>query len=397
MEALNEVYFGRGPVEPLQKQITKLRNKLAFKPVTSNTNMDPEVLKFNRLAESIFGFNSFSLYIQPNNMPNAYAFPVDTYFADDERKKILNAVISSPTGFKYDKAFAQVNLVIAIHTGLLEMTEITDEEIMATILHEIGHGFFEAITDNECEFSTARKIIAMMTDVTKFAKDKVAHGKFVTEKIIDMELSRFNGMISGVAKHLNKVKNKIFKKFVHESMEDNMKKNRIDYTNEKFADTFAAMYGYGEECHSGDIKIFNVITKEFYGVKTYSHLAEIVKMYKMYSEDFLAYILGIQDPHPAELARIKTTADYLKRELAKEGLDPKMKKEMMDQLNKVYDLIEAYKNFPKDQDSMRILRLYHIKLYEKFGGDRRERDTDNDALFAAIDNRYDALSRKEDS
>ena len=37
---------------------------------------------------------------------------------------------------------------------------------------------------------------------------------------------------------------------------------------------------------------------------------------------------------------------------------------------------------------MRVIRLYYIKLYEKFGGDRREQDADNDALFGTIDDRY---------
>ena len=46
---------------------------------------------------------------------------------------------------------------------------------------------------------------------------------------------------------------------------------------------------------------------------------------------------------------------------------------------------------------MRILRLYHIKLYEKFGGDRREKDTDNDSLFAAIDDRYRDLMSSEEN
>ena len=40
---------------------------------------------------------------------------------------------------------------------------------------------------------------------------------------------------------------------------------------------------------------------------------------------------------------------------------------------------------------MRILRIYSIMLYKKFGGDRREADTDNSALFDAIDNRYNDL------
>ena len=117
--------------------------------------------------------------------------------------------------------------------------------------------------------------------------------------------------------------------------------------------------------------------------------------YILYFNDFLAYAAGVQDEHPADLARIKVSIEYLKREVAKEGIDPKTKKELIDQINKLNKLIDDYINFPKDKDAMRVIRLYYIMLYKKFGGDRREQDTDNDALFQGIDDRYDEV--KEDA
>ena len=118
-------------------------------------------------------------------------------------------------------------------------------------------------------------------------------------------------------------------------------------------------------------------------------------MYKIHIKDLIEYNNDEQDEHPEKLARIKTSIDYIKRELAKEGLDPKIKNQLIDQLNSLNRLINDYKNFPKDKDSMRILRLYNIKLYEKFGGDRREKDTDNDSMFDAIDNRYREVMNSE--
>ena len=109
-------------------------------------------------------------------------------------------------------------------------------------------------------------------------------------------------------------------------------------------------------------------------------------------KNFLNYVLNVQDEHPGDLARIKTSVDYLKREISKEGLDPKIKKELVAELNKLNKLIDDYINFPKDKDAMRIIRLYYTMLYKKFGGDRREQDTDNDALFDAIDDRFEDLN-----
>ena len=399
MEVLQEVYFGKEAVAPIQKQITVVRDKLAMKPVTTTTNLDPEIIKLNRIVESIFGFNSFQFYIQPTHVPNAYAIPVDTFFTDADKMKIISSLTANPEGFRYNANTMgpSISLIIAVNIGLLENPEFTDEEIVATMLHEIGHGFFEAVTDSDGEYTIAKKLVASLMYTVGCAKQNIKNGKRVTAELIDKELSRISGYIGNLKRNIINVVGKAKKKVFGESMSMNMNKKRLSYTNEKFADTFAAMFGYGEECHSVDIKIYKYIYDNALGVKTYPKIVETIKMYKLYIKDLVAYAFNVQDEHPAELARIKTSIDYIKRELSKEGLDPKIKNQLIDQLNKLNKLIEEYKNFPKDQDSMRILRLYHVKLYEKFGGDRREKDTDNEALFDTIDNRYRELMNSGNS
>ena len=110
--------------------------------------------------------------------------------------------------------------------------------------------------------------------------------------------------------------------------------------------------------------------------------------------DLLAYTFNMMDEHPNDLARIKVSVEYLKRELAKESLDPKVKLELMRQIEELNKLIDDYINFPKDEDNIAVRRAYYKKLYEKFGGDRREQDTDNEALFKQIDKRFDELNKK---
>lgn len=396
MEVLQEVYFGREALAPMQKQITVIRDKLGIKQVTTTTNLDPDILKFNRMIEKFFGFYSFALYIQPNHIPNAYAIPVDTYFTDDQKKKIRNSLTTGASGFRYDPSMCKVSLIIAINQGLLENTEFTDEEIMATILHEIGHGFFEAVTDPDGSFTVAKKLVNALSFALGCAKTNIKKGKTVTLDLIDKELSNIQSwlgnMKTNIARLALSVKNKIPMK---ESMADNMTKNRLGYTNEKFADTFAAMFGYAIEVHTVDEKIFKYIYDNIKGVQTYPRIIETLKSYKLYLKDLVAYAFNTQDVHPEELARVKTSIDYIKKELSKEALDPKIKMQLVEQLNQLNKLVEDYKNFPKDKDSMRVLRLYHIKLYEKFGGDRREKDTDNDALFQTIDDRYNAMMNRD--
>lgn len=151
------------------------------------------------------------------------------------------------------------------------------------------------------------------------------------------------------------------------------------------------MYGYAEESQAVLMKMTNDFSEKKYGKQQYPRIIEALLVFDLSFWDHIAYFLGLQDEHPQQLARTKTTIEYLKREVSKDSIDPKMKKQIMEDIQKAEKLIEDYINFPKDEDSMRILRLYHIKLYEKCGGDLRERDTDNEALFNTVDERYKRL------
>lgn len=391
MEYLNEVYFGKESIKDFQNQFSKVRAKLRNKPVTSTTNQDPEILKFNRVAENTFGFRSFALYIQPDNSYNAGAYPIDNFYTEEEKKELLKNLISNPTGFKYKKVFPGVCFVMTINSGLFNSEDFSDEELIAVTLHEVGHSFFEAVMNKDSNYTSARRLNGLISKVNDLIKDKIKSGKAVTIDIINTELNKFNSAITSVRRNLTKLLPKFFK----ESMEDNMKRSRFDYTNEKFADTFAAMFGYSDELHTCLTKITNKVYYDYYGIRTYPKFVEYFKAYILYFNDFLAYVTDVQDEHPADLARIKVSIEYLKREVAKEGIDPKTKKELIDQISKLNKLIDDYINFPKDKDAMRVIRLYYTMLYKKFGGDRREQDTDNDALFQGIDDRYDEV--KEDS
>jgi hypothetical protein len=176
-------------------------------------------------------------------------------------------------------------------------------------------------------------------------------------------------------------------------MYDNMKKTRIEYTDEKFADSFAVMYGYGEELHSGMSK-FEKWFLDNANIKPQSRNSAIIafKTFINMTKDMFTYIKdNYEDEHPNDLTRIKVSIDYLKRELAKESLDPKVKLEIIKQIENMQKLIDDYINFPKDEDSIAIRRAYYRELYKRFGGDRREQDTDNKALFDTIDKRFDEI------
>ena len=185
-------------------------------------------------------------------------------------------------------------------------------------------------------------------------------------------------------------------KLLREAMDDNMdSKNKISYTNEKFADTFAAMYGYGTELHSALLKSFknyeeNNVPKKY--AQPRGFILKGLKFVHIMFTDYMLFINGLKDEHPDGLTRINVSIQYLSREIAKENIDPKMKKELLDQINNLKKQVEDYIAYNGSEgDTLSVTRSYYIYLYKKFGGDRRESQVDNAALFKSIDDMLNAL------
>ena len=393
---LTEAYVGKEAVQPLFDQLKLIRKSIKNKQYSTNFNISKEILKFNRLAEKMFGYETFSLSISPSNSINAYAINTAIYQTEEERKKLINSLkVSSSTGFKYDK-MGRISVLITLNMGTINFEDLTDEEIMGIVLHEIGHTFFQAIVGTDVA-AARTKLSKAIHIVNKMIIDKISSGKDVNinEIINDVKsipINTITKITSSIGSFVKNVKQKISPN--NEAFGDTLSRSEYEYTNEKFADTFAAIYGYGTDVHSGLLKMQYVYAKEFPESKN-----PVIAMIKIMNRNFfdtLEYILHIQDEHPQGLARIKTSIEYVKRELAKQSLDPKMKMELVKQLEDLNKLIEDYINFPKDEDSMSITRQYYIQLYKKFGGDRREKNSNNSQLFDQIDKRFAAQQIEND-
>ena len=413
---LNELYIGNSPILPLQTQLSIIRSKFKNKPFSNSMNTDKEILKFNRFTEKLFGYKFFALNLSPNQTVNAYTFSIYTFRDKDEIRKMAQSLKASKTGFRHDRLNGSVSAICTLNMGLINNDNFTDEEIMAAILHEIGHSFFEAVTDKDCVYSLVSRLIETMYAINSKMARRISNANTITDKDIDQDVSdaiSYTGSFGyDLINVFSNIKNQIFSvphsiistaknmvssiksKFFKESMEDNMRRTRYAYTNEKFADSFAVMYGYGSQLHSFLMKIDKYYEKELNIHQSRNTVVIAYKVFKYMLFDLLAYTLNMMDEHPNDLARIKVSVEYLKRELAKESLDPKVKLELMRQIEDLNKLIDDYVNFPKDEDNIAVRRAYYKKLYEKFGGDRREQDTDNEALFKQIDKRFDELNKK---
>ena len=94
---MQEVYFGKTPeLSQAETQLSKFRRKYMSKviPFGIGINTDPELEKFNRMVESIFGFKSFTVYIVNDQYHQAFTFPISVTATkkqlEDWDKKLKN-------------------------------------------------------------------------------------------------------------------------------------------------------------------------------------------------------------------------------------------------------------------------------------------------------------------
>lgn len=148
LQAINEVYFGKTKeILAIEKQLDLVRNKYMNRYLTNIfVNNDPDLLKLNRMIEDYFGFGCFSLNIINEPTINAFTIPIDFRLREGGTGKIKSDLIVNKNTFKFEKS-ADYTCMVYIYSGIIFNSEFTTGEVMAMILHEIGHNFYSAINN----------------------------------------------------------------------------------------------------------------------------------------------------------------------------------------------------------------------------------------------------------
>lgn len=409
-KVLNEIYFGKQPeLLEMEKQIGKIRRKFEYKKLFKNYNSCQETQDFNRMVENFFGFKTFSLLIDPHMTDyNAYTIPV-SYRVDGKLSK--NAVIASKKGFKY-RPEDKFCTVVCIYSGLMMDDRFTDAEILAIILHEIGHNFQTALTDNgglmDIVYKTSyvlqfplillQSLFIGMPGVRTVALGSNAFGNMIynaynkacrEDKLfasgvqtlqniggaIGLGVRTINNIIvyaqmlfNPIGTMLNNLINRIYSTLRNFNIINLLFKSQ-KYKDEKIADNFAAMYGYGADLTSGLGKMGTTAPNALDNyIQTSPIFGKLYDLVLIPSRVFL-YLF---DEHPEYPARIKNELNMLESDLERTDLDPKLRKELE---SNIKDIKTHYKSFLENvqvKDSHYFLKAYWLFLYKAFGGDIKE-------------------------
>lgn len=402
LRTLHEVYFGENKnIKEMQKCITNFRKDLFNHRSGAKLNTHPEIRRFNRLAEEEFGFKSFQLLINPDRTINAYTCSISTNFKTlTLSNNTMSNLIVSKNGYRYKKE-AEYCAFVCVYRGLMLDKRLSDREVLAIILHEIGHNFQAAISNYQSILSQTRVIIYLIQVIMNVItnpdlnslRNLIEAPVYLTglynkiNKIIDDILyNNFPNFyyladrLRAILADLNYPINKLLKYLLImiqlpimplvlllklQPMQLIMFYAIGDFRGEKMADNFPTLYGYGPDIASATTKI---ATDEVLSKVKIPIISPMIGLF----ESTYRLLLTLPDVHPVEITRIKDQSDYLKKEIQREDLDPKFKKEIMDQINEIDkqldDLISTnYKGAISDYNYTN--HLYQLMLYKLFGGD----------------------------
>lgn len=395
----NEYYVGDTLLKNAQNYLTKYRNKYLGKSnIIPKMHSDPDLIKFSREIENVFGFSVFSLVINEDKSINACTIPIGSRIGIGNVNKGFDI---NNKGIKFDKNDKYVCIVL-INSGLIMSKNFSDREIMAIILHEIGHNFNANFLKHGTIYSIYSQLMniasillqPIILDPDVYSSYTIYSGlstmgtKMYVDNIEDVKRNdrkTFNALVE-----LNQITRSILTtvletfqwimiftmplyfllRLIGSALANLIPAMDfgVGYRNEKLSDSFATIYGYGADASSAFLKFdgyVDKVTKDMKKNKIWSILAGYILL--PYTAIAMAF-----DEHPPTAARIRDQIDYINNELETANLDPKLVKELKTQKKDIEQLLEKLYDPKHYHPGNEVYKKYTKWLYDKFGGDFRE-------------------------
>lgn len=397
-----------------------LRDVIHSNGFDSKVMNSPEWKKFKKLLEKQFGFWSVSFILLSIQDPNAAAVQIAGHLENIATSKPYNSLKVDQQGFHY-KPEDEFCIMIMITEGLLFDSRYSDAEVLAVMLHEIGHCFDSAVFKymGPLSFLTAvsnikEKLGASTLIATGFAAlntNKIRNDQQV-EQMNDVIEDKKQGklislMLSGALYYLEKIlalknykKDKekailailgfagpivgksaifLYKKLVPiitflrkimsfnpiNMIKDNIKSMFLGKAQEHFADKFAAMHGYGPELVTG---LGKLETGRFTGSLLDDAIDKVPIVRDVYGLT-VAGVFGVYtslmstDAHPNFAARFNSIKNIVKADLNDPNIDPKTKKLLTKQLE---ELDASFKKVEDNGKQQGATGKWHARLYKAY-------------------------------
>ena len=335
LSVLNEMYFGKPQaLYKIEDLFDKFKSQYKnHKPLTIGADYkemikDPILKKIGEELCNTFGFNETMVTIVRDASINAYtiSFVTDakgnSYNIDSKpftNEKLTNAVVVTNSGFNFNKKKFKTNLLVCLNLGILFNSPITTPELIAILMHEVGHNFSKVI----------------------------------------IKANKING--------------------------------RMD---EKFADQFVAMYGYGPEL----VSAFSKMTINYGQIEKHLKDVPIINIFVGLNKivDSVMFRHLFDDPHPNMYSRMESQIRQLEAELkGNRDIDPKMKKEIEDQIEQCKKTMDDYFS-NSDNMSDKMLKYYHGRIEPNHNVEQeKNKAADRYAAPETINDKIDQMYKRK--
>lgn len=422
---LNEEYYGtNNELKKAEMALERLKERIDKEEVAVDIPASEEYTVLKEALCKVFGFSDILLQAGLFYNDAIYTIP------------LCNSPSFIISNFKGGKYFTkneygicftkEADMVTTIHLdfGVMakEGANITGKEMLAIILHEIGHNFFSTNwkTSLLLYFSNIHTILTMIiANITHpdmyfmifmFALQNI----FVSNKFLVKMSSKFDTALTNATK--DTILRKIFVTLLQFSLllnaEFSMVYNVImaiflfpvhwlyritstvaisvfnlvtfgwldtlyvGYDNEKFSDNFATTYGYGAELASGLAKITEYDRQ--------GHSRTLRDMCEEDSSGITQFAINLAtlptqilshaltDCHPETEQRILNQIKMLKTELKSKDLKPATKKKILADLNRLEKVERTYFYASEEDNPFQKMRKAASRGQSKYGGDVRE-------------------------
>ena len=394
MQTINEAYVGKTrELLEIEKQLGRFRSKWMGQMIAKDEcNEDIELIKLNRMFEKFTGFNPFCLNIITSKQINAMTFPIGMRF--DVPVDLSKDIKVSSAGMKMDPK-KEYCLLTYIYSGLIFNEEYTDGEILAILLHEIGHNFAGGVIPSIGFLDLVHKFQGFVitclslgvggliyTNAGVKFKERIGNWLMKNGMInlivrtarnfnsifeyIGIEIQGFYAMFNlGMDRIMAYIQHLMYSCMYNPAL---LLSNILGYGNENFADQYAAMHGYGPELSSALHKMsYNGPSEVRNAIQKVPILGALMAM----SETVCYMIISPIEPHPLVPRRMKTCIELCQEELKSGRMDPKVKKRLLEDLKKLEKQSKDYEEGSRNCDYSAIKKLYFGFMFDILGGDIR--------------------------
>jgi hypothetical protein len=401
MQPILEKYYGKSPQllkaeQELGKLLILIKNH--YRPIIygglSDNNSDfkienlykmDEYKSVSNLLKESFNFSKFYLSFYqsvevpkiPNKAVNTITNVVTGPF------KPLNAY-TVPYTFKFLKyknnKLDSKSLCVGVNIDVLFISyfDLTAEEVMGIILHEIGHNldtsmfsYLMYIPINLLDIPL-RILAGLYTDVFNQGFFIAQYTSAVTQ-FLSKKVPRVFSLLEKLTKIMIEIKSLIKIKSLKSPVDINNllvsmlhPRNFFGYAGEKYADSFATAYGYGEAVVTAQGKFAK--RENFIVDKTIKDIPGLNWCYDLLTS-YIRIVLCATDPHPQDISRMQSQLLKLKRDIEDPDLNPDLKIEIQDQISHIEKYINDFIDIDKNENTKKIFSwLYNYVAIKVFNG-----------------------------